>query len=217
VQDFGAESVCLQLLSTDPGERDTPPEEAASLTKRVMEAINVPLIVYGSGDEKKDVAVLTKVAEVCAGGNLLLGPVTKENYEEIIKAAQEFGHSIIAQTPLDINLQKELSIKVCKSFPPERVVFDPLSPALGYGLEYSFSIMERIKLAAIASNEAMLQMPIIANLGKECWKTKEAKENKEQGILWEGITAISLILAGANIVVLRHPETYRQIKEILEG
>jgi acetyl-CoA decarbonylase/synthase complex subunit delta len=215
VKDFAVDAVCLQLASTDPAGKDATPEEAAALTKRVAEAIDVPLIVYGTGDEKKDVQVLAKVAEVCDGENLLLGPAIKENYGEIAKAASEHGHTLIAQTPLDINLMKELNIKLAKSFPPDRIVIDPLSSALGYGMEYSFTLMERAKQTGVIFKDGMTQMPIIANLAGECWKTREAKESKEQGILWEGTTALSLLLAGANILVLRHPETLRLIREII--
>ena len=213
--DYGADMICLRLASTDPAGEDASAEAAAELAKKMAEAITVPLIVYGTGDENKDAQVLPKVAEVCDGENLLLGPVIKENYEVVAKAAQEHGHAIIAQTPLDINLEKELNIKLSKFFPPERIVIDPLSSALGYGMEYSFTIMERTKQTGVTFKDAMTQMPIIADLAEECWKTKEAKGNKEQGILWEGMTAVSLLLAGANIVILRHPETLKLVKETL--
>jgi len=213
---YGADMICLRLLSTDPAGKDASPEAAAAMAKKVAEAITVPLIVYGSGDEKKDAVVLPKVAEACSGENLLLGPAVKENYEEIAKAAQQHGHAIIAQSPLDINLMKELNIKLCKTFPPDRIMIDPLSSALGYGMEYSFTIMERTKQTGVIFKDGMTQMPIIADLANECWKTKEAKANKVQGMLWEAITAVSLLLAGANIVVVRHPETLKQVKELLK-
>ena len=214
--DYGADAICLQLLSTDPIGKDASPEEAAALVKSLAEAIDVPLIVYGSGDDKKDALVLPKVAEVCAGKNLLIGPAQKENYEVVGKAALAHGHALIAQSPMDINLMKELNIKLGKFFPAEKIVIDPLSSALGYGMEYSFTLMERAKQTGVIFKDAMTQMPIIANLGGECWKTKEAKENKSQGILWEGMTAISLLLAGANLLVLRHPETLKLIREMIK-
>jgi acetyl-CoA decarbonylase/synthase complex subunit delta len=214
--EYGADMVCLRLTSTDPAGKNGSPKEAAEVAKKVADAISVPLIVYGSGDDKKDAEVLPKVAEACAGQNLLLGPALKENYDAVAKAAQEHGHAVIAQSPLDINLMKELNIKMSKAFPPERVVIDPLSSALGYGMEYSFTIMERTKQTGVIFKDAMTQMPIIADLAEECWKTKEAKAGKEQGILWEGMTALSLLLAGANIVILRHPETLGLVREILK-
>ncbi|MFO7773349.1 MAG: acetyl-CoA decarbonylase/synthase complex subunit delta [Dehalococcoidia bacterium] len=215
-QGFAVDAVSLSLMSTDPAVKDTPADKAAALAKEVAEAIEVPLIVYGSGDEKKDAEVLPRVAEVCDGMNLLIGPVLKENYEAVGKAILDHGHTAIAQSPLDINLLKELNVKLGKFFPPDRIVIDPLSSALGYGMEYSFSLIERVKQIGIMTKDSMTMMPIIANLGAECWKTKQAKENKEQGLLWEGITALSLLLAGANILVLRHPQTLRLVRETME-
>jgi len=216
-QSFGVDAVSLFLVSTDPAVKNAPADKAAELAKKVAEAITVPLIVYGSGDEKKDVEVLSKVAAVCDGMNLLIGPVLKENYEAVGKAILDHGHTAIAQSPLDINLLKELNVKLSKIFPPDRIVTDPLSSALGYGMEYSFSLIERVKQIGVITKDSMTMMPIIANLGVECWKTKQAKENKKQGLLWEGMTALSLLLAGANILVLRHPETLKLIKETIEA
>src|SRR4030065_416842 len=180
-------------------------------------AIKSPLIVYGSGDGTKDIEVLTKVAEACAGENLLMGPVAKENYEPIAKAALEHGHCIIAQSPLDINLEKELNVKLLKTFPRERIVIDTLSSALGYGMEYSFTIMERTKHIGVMFGDSTMQMPIIADLGSECAKTKQSKENEKQGLLWESVTALSILLAGANVMVLRQPESLKLMKEAIEG
>jgi len=216
-QDFAVDAVSLFLMSTDPAVKNAPADKAAALAKEVAEAIDVPLIVYGSGDEKKDAEVLPKVAEVCDGMNFLIGPVLKENYEVVGRAILDHGHTAIAQSPLDINLLKELNVKLSKFFPSERIVIDSLSSALGYGMEYSFSLIERVKQIGVITKDSMTMMPIIANLGAECWKTKQAKENKEQGLLWEGITALSLLLAGANIIVLRHPETLKLIKETIEA
>ncbi len=215
--ELGADLVCLRLVSTDPAGQNVSGDMAAETVKRVASAIKSPLIVYGSGDETKDIEVLTKVAEVCAGEVLLLGPVVKENYEPVSKAALDHGHCIIAQSPLDINLEKELNVKLLKSFPKERIVIDPLSSALGYGMEYSFTIMERTKHIGIMFGDNTMQMPIIADLASECAKTKQAKENEKQGLLWELVTAISLLLAGANIMVLRLPQSLKLLKEVLDG
>jgi acetyl-CoA decarbonylase/synthase complex subunit delta len=215
--DLGADLVCLRLVSTDPAGANAPADKAAAVVKQVASAIKTPLIVYGSGDETKDIEVLSKVAEACAGENLLLGPVVKENYGPISKAALDHGHCIVAQSPLDINLEKELNVKLLKSFPRDRIVIDPLSSALGYGMEYSFTIMERTKHIGVMFGDNTMQMPIIADLGSECARTKQAKESEKQGLLWEGITAISLLLAGANILVLRHPESCKLMREIIDG
>jgi acetyl-CoA decarbonylase/synthase complex subunit delta len=216
-EEFGADAVSVSLLSTDPAGDNRSAEEAAALVKEVAESISIPVLVYGSGDEKKDAEVLPKVAEVCDGMNLLIGPVLKENYEVVGRAILEHGHKAWAETPLDINLLKELNVKLCHFLPPERIVIDPESTAIGYGFEYSFTLMERVKQLGVIIKDNMTQMPMIANLGKEVWKTKQAKENKKQGLLFEAMTALGLLLAGANILVLRHPETLKLIKETIKA
>ena len=215
--EYGADLVCLQLRSTDPAGANTSPEDAATRVKAVSAALGSPLIVYGSGDEVKDALVLPAVAAACAGDNLLLGPAVKENYEVVGKAALDHGHTLIAQSPLDMNLMKELNLKLAKFFPVERIVIDPLSSPTGYGLEYSFSLMERARQAAVMYRDPMLQMPIIANLAEESWKTKEARAGAKQGVLWETVTAVTLILAGADIVVMRHPEALSSVRKVLKG
>jgi acetyl-CoA decarbonylase/synthase complex subunit delta len=214
---YGADLVCLRLVSTDPAGANASADKAAAVAKSAAAAIGTPLVVYGSGDENKDIEVLTKVAQACSGEGLLLGPVVKGNYEPISKAAMEHGHSIVAQSPLDINLEKELDVKLLKSVPANRIVIDPLSSGLGYGMEYSFTIIERTKHIGIMFGDNTMQMPIIADLGGEAWKTKQAKASEKQGLLWESITALSLLLAGANLLVLRHPETCKLMKEAIEG
>lgn len=215
--ELGADLVCLHLEGTDPQGPNRPAAEAAELVKKVADGLDAPLVVYGCGDDKKDVEVLAAVAGACRGDNLLIGPAVKENYEAIARAVADNGHCIIAQTPIDINLEKELNVKLLKQLPPERIVIDPLSSALGYGMEYSFTIMERSRQVGVIYGDMAMQMPIIADLGRECWKTNQARAAAEQGMLWESITAISLLLAGADILVLRHPDNCRLLKEAIEG
>jgi acetyl-CoA decarbonylase/synthase complex subunit delta len=214
---LGADIVSVALDSTDPAGKNVSADTAAAMVKAVSDAVSVPLIVFGTGDEKKDVEVLSKVAEVCSGENLLLGPALKENYEAIGQAALKYGHCVIAQSPLDINLMKELNIKLSKFFPGERIVIDPLSSPLGYGMEYSFSLMERVKQTGVIFKDVMTQMPIIANLAIESCKPKETKRDRKQGILWEALAAVTLLLAGANILNVVHPDTVKLLKDMLAG
>jgi acetyl-CoA decarbonylase/synthase complex subunit delta len=213
IKTYGADLISLYLASLDSENYDV--KKIAENVKKIAENISVPMIVMSVGDKDKDAKALVEIAKVCSGKNLLLGPLVKENYEEIAKAALEGGHSIIPQSPLDINLCKELNVKLGKFFPKEKMVIDPLSAAIGYGIDYTFSIMERVKQVAIIHNDEMMKNPIIANIGKECWKTKEAKEDKTQGIMWEALTASTLILAGANIVIMRHSESLRLVKKLV--
>ncbi len=208
--------IFLYMLSTDPNEKDTPPERAVEVAKAVYEAAGLPLIVYCTGNETKDPQVLQKVAEALSGENLLLGPAIKEDYEPIAQAAKEHGHCLSSQAPIDINLQKELNVKLTRIVPAEKVVMDPLAPCVGVGFEFGFSIFERQKHAGISFGDEMMQMPLLANFSFEVWKTKEAKGNEKMGLMWEEMTAMGYLLAGANLLVVRHPEAYRRVKELIE-
>jgi len=212
---FGAEMLFLRLAGTDPLGHDTSARQAAAVAKKVTEAVDVPLIVWGTGAEEKDTRVLVAVAEACSGQNLLLGPVQKGNYQGIAQSALEHGHGIVAQASMDANLTKELNIVLCKFFPADKIVLDPTSSALGYGMEYTYSIIEQIKQFGLKDRDNMMQMPVLADVGLDSWRSKEAKEELSQGILWEAITGISFLLAGANLLILRHPDTLKLIKEML--
>ncbi len=209
--------IYLYMLSTDPNEKDTPAERAAEVAKAAYEAAGLPMIVYCTGNEEKDPQVLGKVAEALSGENLLLGPAIKENYEPIAQAVKEHGHCITSQAPIDINLQKEMNVKLTRILPAERVVLDPLAPCVGVGLEFGFSIFERQKHAAVSFGDEMMQMPMMANFSFEVWKTKEAKGNEKMGIMWEVLTAMAYLIAGANLLVVRHPEAYKRVKEVIEA
>jgi len=215
VEVYGAEILFLRLLSTDPLGHDTSPQHAVEAVTRVNGAVDVPLIVWGTGAEERDIEVLTAVAQASTGNNLLMGPVLKGNFEEIAKAALEHGHGIVAQASMDANLTKELNIALCKFFPAEKIVIDPTSSALGYGMEYTFSIIEEIKQFGLKDRDKMMLMPIFSDVGMDSWRTKEAKQSQTMGILWEAITAMTFLLGGANLIALRHPDALKLITEMI--
>jgi len=225
--EYQADLICLQLASTDPNGLNRSPEEAASIVKSVLEAVSIPLMVYGSGNSEKDTQVLKKVAEATQGHGSLLGPAVEDNYKSIAAAALGYQQNVAAQTPNDVNMAKQLNVLITQlGLAPERIVIDPSTGALGYGIEYTYSIIERLKLAALQQDDDMTQMPILSDLGKEVWKTKEAKvtqeeeprwgDAKKRGILWEAMTAMTLITAGSNLVIMRHPEAVKIVKEAIE-
>ncbi len=225
--EYGAEMICLQLASTDPNDMDTGADEAAALVKKVAEAISVPLVVWGSESAEKDAEVLSKVAEVCDGMNLILGPATEDNYKKIGGAAIGYGHTVVAQTPIDVNMAKQLNILLGNlGVPANKIIMDPSTGALGYGIEYTYSVMERIRLTALKQGDEKMQLPLICDVAKYAWKTREAgiseKEEpgfgdlKTRGILWEIVTASDLLVSGADILILRHPESVRVIKKVID-
>ncbi|MDQ0287480.1 acetyl-CoA decarbonylase/synthase complex subunit delta [Desulfofundulus luciae] len=220
--EYGADLVCLTLVSAHPDNKNTNPEECAQVAKAVADAVNVPLIILGCGVEEKDAQVLEKVAEALSGRNFLLGCATQENYKTITAACMVHGHNIIASSPLDINLEKQLNILITEmNLAANRIVIDPSVGALGYGIEYAYSIMERTRIGALTGDK-MMAMPVICLLGQEVWKTKEAKSTTEEtpewgsqerrAILWEVITAVAFAQAGGSLFVMRHPESLKQFR-----
>jgi len=221
---YGADMVALQLASTDPNGLNATAEEGAATAKKVASAVDVPVIVYGSANMEKDAEVLRKVSETCEGMNLILGPVQDQNYKQIGAGAIAYQHTVSANTPIDINLAKQLNILLGNlGVQDQQLIIDPTTGGLGYGIEYTYSVIERIRIAALSQQDERLQFPMICNLAKEVWKTKEAKtedselmgKSSKRGIVMEAVTAILLALAGADVLVMRHPEAIRVVREMV--
>ncbi len=226
IRAYGAEMICLQLASIDSNGLNRPADEAAQVVKRIADTVDVPLIVWGCANNEKDAEVLRKVAEVCEGKDLILGPVEEGNYKLIGAAAIAYKHTVAASTPIDINLCKQLNILLGDlGVPDAQLIVDPTTGGLGYGLEYTYSVMERDRMAALTQEDERLQFPMVCNVGKEVWKVKEVsiseKEDpklgnaKKRGILMEGVTAMTLLLAGADVLIMRHPEAVELVRSMI--
>jgi acetyl-CoA decarbonylase/synthase complex subunit delta len=227
IKDYGAEAIALILVSTDPNGADASPESAAAMAKKVAAAIDVPLIVFGTGNVEKDAEVLKAVAEACDGFNLTIGPVQDKNYKQIGAAALAYNHTLIANSPIDVNLAKQLNILLGQlGVKDSQILVDPTTGGLGYGMEYTYSVMERDRMAALTQEDDKLQLPIINYLGQEVWKVKECKQTNaeaphlgdqtKRGILMEAITAVDLLLAGGDLLIMRHPEAVKLTKTIIQ-
>lgn len=223
VKDYGADFIVLQMKSCDPNGMDRPVDEAIKVVKQVVEAVDVPVVIWGTANKEKDEALLKRVAEECQGKNVGLSPVEEGNYKGIGAAALGFNQVVIASTPIDVNLAKQLNILLENlGVPLNKVVIDPTTGGLGYGLEYSYSVMERIKMAGLTQEDEKLQVPMINSIANEVWKSKEAGlatedaptlgDTEKRGILMEVTAAVAYLLAGSNAVVLRHPESVRLVK-----
>ena len=219
--DYNADFIQLWLKSTDPNGLDRSAEEAARTARAVADAITVPLLVWGTTNVEKDAEVLSRVAEECADAHILIGPVDEANHKQLGAKALAHDLSLVASSPIDINLAKQLNILLNNlGVPIEKIVIDPTTGGLGYGLEYTYSVMERIRQAALAQDDQKLQCPFLCNLADEVWKCKEAKlptdeamgDAAERGILMEAVTAVTLLEAGAGMLVMRHPEAIRQVR-----
>jgi acetyl-CoA decarbonylase/synthase complex subunit delta len=228
VREYGADLIALQLGSIDPNGMNRPAREAADIAKKVIDAVDVPVILWGVGSHEKDTEVLRIIAEECEGKNLSLGPIEEGDYKQIGAGALAYKHVAIASSPIDVNLAKQLNILLGNlGVPADKVLIDPTTGPLGYGLEYTYSVMERDRMAALCQEDEKLQYPIICNVGSEVWKTKEAKlpeadepklgDATERGILMECVTAVSLLVAGADILIMRHPESVKQVKNMIKS
>ena len=227
VKEYGAEAIALILVSTDPNGMNASPESAAETAKKVASAVDVPVIVYGTSNMDKDADVLPAVAEACQGLSLVIGPLQDKNYKKIGAAALGYNHLVTANSPIDVNLAKQLNILLSQlGVKDSQILVDPTTGGLGYGMEYCYSVIERDRMAALTQEDEKLQQPIINNMGNEVWKVKECKQSnaeapqlgdqKTRGILMESITATSLLLAGSDLLIMRHPEAVKLAKELIK-
>lgn len=223
----GADLLYLGLsLTTTDGEPNTA-ENARRVVRTVLDACGLPLAVHGPGQAEIDNELIVPVAEEGEGENLLLGICEENNYRTIVAAALAHNHLVQSRTPMDVNLSKQLVILIHEmGLPLERIIMDPTTGALGYGIEYGYSVMERLRLAAL-QGDSMTQQPMIVTPGEEAWKVKESKvgegvpENwgdwKRRALEWEAVTAVSLLQSGADIVTLRHPESLKRVRAFVDG
>jgi acetyl-CoA decarbonylase/synthase complex subunit delta len=222
----GADLIVLMLSLTDKDGKPNTPAASVAAVKAVLNATGLPLIVFGPGQADLDNQLLVAVAEATKGERLVLGICEDKNYRTIVATAMANNHLVSARTPMDVNLAKQLNILISDmGLPLDRILMDPTTGALGYGIEYGFSVMERLRLAAL-QGDSMTQLPMIVNPGFEAWKTKESKVGEgvpaawgdwlSRAINWEVMTAVTLIESGADIAVLRHPESVKQVKAAIE-
>lgn len=222
-EEVGADIVLLKFTP----HTDLTPDYAREKLRQVLSATGLPLIVFGPGQADLDNEILVAVAEEGKGENLVLGVCEDKNYRTIVAAALAHRHLVNARTAMDVNLAKQLNILISDmGLPMERILMDPTTGALGYGMEYGYSVMERLRIAAM-QGDSMTQQPMLVTPGEEAWRTKEARAGEgvpevwgdwaERAINWETLTASTLIESGADIVVLRHPESAKRVRAMINA
>jgi acetyl-CoA synthase len=222
----GADAILLRLSTTNGDDSPTTAADARATVRKVLDATGLPLIVYGTGQVDLDNELLVAVAEEGKGERLVLGKCEENNYRTIVAAALANEHLVIASTAMDVNLAKQLNILVSDmGLPLERILMDPTCAAVGYGMEYGYSVMERLRLAALTGDK-MTQLPMILTVGYEAWRQKEAKVGEgvpkawgdweARAINWETLTGATLVESGANLLVLRHPESMQRVRTMID-
>ncbi len=222
-----ARAIALRLIGTHPDRENRSPEDAAKAVRDVLSVIDIPLIILGSNHAEKDASVLIAAAEAAKGRNCIIGKAQEANYKTIVAAAMANNLKLIAMSELDINLAKQLNILITQmGFDKERLITDPMCSALGYGIEYTYSVMERIRLAALTQNDVTMQPPMVGDIGLYVWKVKETQASEtdipqwgsieERGITWEAVTATALLIAGVELLVMRHPKAVSALEKVIE-
>ena len=227
VDEFGADLVCVKFDGLHPDKGNLGADHAVEVTKKVLAAVGVPVILWGSGNDEKDNAVMPKVSQAAKGEKALLGTVTQDNYKSLTATALADQHLLIAQAPLDINIAKQVNILVSDmGLPLESLVMFQTTGTLGYGLEYAYSIQERERLAALGGDKLMA-LPVICDVGFESWRAKETKaptadapqwgDAARRGPLWEATTAVALLQSGVDIVRMRHPAAVAIVRAYIDS
>lgn len=222
---LGVDLILLKLNATMADGSKNTVANVVQVVKQVLAATTLPLIVFGPGQAELDNELLVPVAEATKGERLVLGLCEDKNYRTIVAAAMANDHLVNSRTPMDVNLAKQLVILIHDmGLPLERIIMDPTTGALGYGIEYGYSVMERLRLAAL-QGDGMTQQPMLVTPGEEAWRVKESKVGAdvpamwgdwaERAVHWETITASALVETGANVLVMRHPAAVKRVQEMI--
>jgi len=222
-----ADMICLRLLGTHPDEVNRSPDEARKTVEAVKGAINIPMVVFGTNSVEKDGEVFKAVAEALANTNSIIGKAQEKNYKTFAAMANSYGLKLVAVSDLDINLCKQLNILLTQvGFDINNIFIDPQASTIGYGFEYTYSVMERIRMAALLQSDAMMQTPIVSDICLTTWKIKETRATQEEqpkwgdlgrrGYMWEAMTASAFLMAGADLMIMRHPKAMGLVKKFLD-
>lgn len=223
VDKFGADMITLQLISIDPKIKNTSPKDAAKTVENVLQATNVPLAVGGCGDPMKDLAVFKEVAEMAQGERLLISSVsTWMDVKETAEVIKKHGHVALALSGMDMNEARELNRTLYGTLPREQIVMDPSTASLGSGLEFTYTLMTRLRLAAVMGDYE-LQHPMSSGVtnawfARESWKKMAPQwEPRElRGAMWETVTALASLAAGCDFFMMMHPAAIQTIKDLIE-
>ncbi|OGW83704.1 MAG: hypothetical protein A2987_05075 [Omnitrophica bacterium RIFCSPLOWO2_01_FULL_45_10] len=216
VEEFGVKLLCVRLISPHSDFGSRPVNEAIVFLKACLKEVKVPLVILGTGEQELDNELLAKASQAAKNERSLLGIASQNNYKTLAASCLADGHSIIATSPVDVNIAKQINILISDmGLDPKRIVMDPTTASLGYGMEYVYSIMERARLAAF-SGDKMLAMPFILFVGQEVWRVKEAKDSGALGIKWEIATATAMLNSGADILIMRHPVAAKAVMKFID-
>jgi len=221
VEKFGADMVTVHLISIDPLLKDATPKQAVQTIENVLQAVDIPLVIGGCGDAVKDADVFQAICEAFPNERFLISSITRDmDVERCAKFVKKNGHVALSFTPMDLNLARELNRRLYDFLGKEDIVMDLTTAALGYGLDYAFTNMERARLAGLMG-DAELAHPMSSGTtnawaAREAWLKMAAEwEPRElRGPLWEVTTALTLLLAGVDLFMMMHPAAVKTLKDV---
>lgn len=225
----GASAICLHFESADPNGANKSVEECVEIAKSVAEVVEMPIIIMGCKNIDKDAQIFSACSEALQGKNILVLSSREENYKTVgASAGLAYNQKVGAESAVDINLAKQLNVLLSQlGVPAASVCMNLGSSAAGYGYEYLSSTLDRVKAAALAQNDAMLQMPIVTPVSTETWGVKEAMLSEaeapewgpveERGIEMEVCTASACLVGGSNVVIMRHPASIATISKFIDS
>ena len=227
VEEFGVDLISLKMIGADPAVNDVSPSDCAKVVEDVLKAVDVPLIIWGCGEDEKDNIVLPECSHVAMGENCLIGSAKETNYRTIVAICKSDGHKIISEAPVDINIGKQVNILLQDSgFNLKDVVMHQITAALGYGFDYVYTILERARIAGLKGDKLMAS-PQICDIAGETYRVKEAVVNddvlpgwgkvEKRGPMWEAVCASNYLQAGADILVLVHPDAINSIQTVIQS
>ena len=224
----GVDFLSFRMEGGDPNGENKSTEELIGELKEIADAVDLPLVVCGCKNVEKDAELFSKAAEALNGRNAVILSAKEENYKTVGAAAGLAYKQVVgAESAVDINLAKQLNVLISQlGVDSKNVVMNVGTAAVGYGFEYVISTMDRVKAAALQQGDANLQMPIITPVASEAWGVKEAMASEtdapewgsqeERGIDMEAETAMAVIAAGSNAVILKHPESIKIISGLMK-
>jgi acetyl-CoA decarbonylase/synthase, CODH/ACS complex subunit delta len=221
VEKFGADMVTVHLISIDPLLKNATPKDAVKTVEEILQAVDVPLVIGGCGDPVKDADVFAEITETFKGERFLMSSLTSDmNIERCAKFVKKNGHVALSFTPMDLNLARELNRRLYDFLGREDIVMDLTTAALGYGLDYAFTNMERARIAGLMG-DAELAHPMSSGT-TNAWAAREAwlkmapewEPRELRGPLWEVTTALTLLLAGVDLFMMMHPAAVKTLKDV---
>jgi len=224
VEKFGADMVTVHLISIDPLLKDATPKQAVKTVENILQAVDVPLVIGGCGDPVKDANVFAEIAETFKGERFLISSVTRDmDVERCGKFIKKNGHAVLSFTPMDMNLARELNRRLYDYVGREDIIMDLTTAALGYGLDYAFTNMERARIAGLMG-DSELAHPMSSGT-TNAWAAREAwlkmvpewEPRELRGPLWEVTTALTLLLAGVDLFMMMHPAAVKTLKDVTKN